>query len=57
MMHRQRGEFLRSLIAGLLMAAGRRGMAALRLDLRSSGDTAGPQDQVVGYGAWAFHQA
>lgn len=43
-------------IAGLLIAAGRRGMQALRLDLRSSGDTAGPRDQVVGYGAWAFHQ-
>jgi hypothetical protein len=32
-------------------------MAALRLDLRSSGDTAGPKDQVVGYGAWALHEA
>jgi MEMO1 family protein len=44
-------------LAGLLIAAGRRGMQARRLDLRSSGDTAGPKDQVVGYGAWAFHQA
>jgi hypothetical protein len=25
-----------------------------RLDLRSSGDTAGPRDEVVGYGAWAL---
>jgi hypothetical protein len=44
-------------IAGLLLEVSRRGMQARRLDLRSSGDTAGPQDQVVGYGAWAFHEA
>jgi MEMO1 family protein len=44
-------------IGGLLLAGARRGMAALRLDLRNSGDTAGPQDHVVGYGAWAFHAA
>jgi hypothetical protein len=44
-------------LAGLLIAAGRRGMQARRLDLRNSGDTAGPKDQVVGYGAWAFHEA
>jgi MEMO1 family protein len=43
-------------IAGLLIEGGRRRMAAQRLDLRSSGDTAGPKDQVVGYGAWAFHE-
>jgi MEMO1 family protein len=44
-------------IAGLLLEAGRRGLQALRLDLRSSGDTAGPKEQVVGYGAWAFREA
>jgi MEMO1 family protein len=44
-------------IAGLLIEAGRRGLQAVRLDLRNSGDTAGPRDQVVGYGAWAFHQS
>jgi MEMO1 family protein len=44
-------------IGGLLLAAGRRGIQARRLDLRNSGDTAGPKDQVVGYGAWAFHAA
>jgi AmmeMemoRadiSam system protein B len=44
-------------IAGLLMEAGRRGMRIERLDLRNSGDTAGPKDRVVGYGAWAFHEA
>jgi hypothetical protein len=44
-------------VGGLLVEAGRRGMQVTRLDLRSSGDTAGPKDQVVGYGAWAFHEA
>jgi hypothetical protein len=43
-------------IAGLLIQARRRGMQAARLDLRNSGDTAGPKDQVVGYGAWAFQE-
>jgi hypothetical protein len=43
-------------ISGLLMAASRRAMQAVRLDLRNSGDTAGPKDQVVGYGAWAFYE-
>jgi MEMO1 family protein len=43
-------------VAGLLIEAGRRGMQVLRLDLRNSGDTAGAKDQVVGYGAWAFHE-
>jgi len=40
---------------GLLHAAARRGMTIERLDLRNSGDTAGPRDRVVGYGAWALH--
>ena len=43
-------------VAGLLLEADRRGLRAARLDLRNSGDTAGPRDQVVGYGAWAFHE-
>ena len=43
-------------IAGLLIEAGRRGMQALRLDLRNSGDTAGSKDRVVGYGAWALYE-
>lgn len=42
-------------IAGLLVEARRHGLTADRLDLRNSGDTAGPRGQVVGYGAWAFH--
>ena len=45
----------RNAIAGLLHAARRRNLACRRLDLRSSGDTAGPRDRVVGYGAWVFH--
>ena len=40
-------------LAGLLVAARRRGMQVRTLDLRNSGDTAGPRDQVVGYGAYA----
>ena len=41
---------------GLLLAARQRGMAIERLDLRNSGDTAGPRDRVVGYGAWALYE-
>jgi len=41
-------------IAGLLIEAKRRNLKARRLSLCNSGDTAGPRDQVVGYGAWMF---
>ncbi len=41
-------------IRGWLLAARRRGLRVERLDLRSSGDTAGDPHSVVGYGAWAF---
>lgn len=41
-------------VAGLLIEAARRGLAAQRLALCNSGDTAGPRDRVVGYGAWMF---
>jgi AmmeMemoRadiSam system protein B/AmmeMemoRadiSam system protein A len=41
-------------VNGLLAAARRRGMRVETLDLRNSGDTAGPRDRVVGYGAWGF---
>ena len=41
-------------IAGLLIEANRRNLKARRLSLCNSGDTAGPRDQVVGYGAWLF---
>lgn len=44
-------------VAGLLIEAERHGMAARRLALCNSGDTAGPRDRVVGYGAWAFETA
>jgi AmmeMemoRadiSam system protein B len=43
-------------INGLSWVARRRGLRAELLDLRSSGDTAGPRDEVVGYGAFAFHE-
>jgi AmmeMemoRadiSam system protein B len=42
-------------LCGLLLQARRRGLKVHTLDLRSSGDTAGPRDRVVGYGAYAFH--
>jgi hypothetical protein len=42
-------------VNGLLEVARRKGLACELLDLRSSGDTAGPRDEVVGYGAFAFH--
>ena len=41
-------------IAGLLIETTRRGLKATRLSLCNSGDTAGPRDRVVGYGAWMF---
>jgi AmmeMemoRadiSam system protein B len=41
-------------ICGLLVAARRHGLHADTVDLRNSGDTAGPKDQVVGYGAYLF---
>lgn len=44
----------RNAIIGLLAEARRHGLGARLLDLRNSGDTAGPRDQVVGYGAYVF---
>ena len=41
-------------VSGLLLAARHHHLKATTLDLRSSGDTAGPRNQVVGYGAYAF---
>jgi MEMO1 family protein len=43
-------------VAGLLVEADRRGLAARRLALCNSGDTAGPRDRVVGYGAWKWEE-
>jgi AmmeMemoRadiSam system protein B len=45
----------RNPILGLLETARLHGMRAEAIDLRNSGDTAGPRDQVVGYGAYIFH--
>jgi hypothetical protein len=41
-------------VCGLLSAARRHGLSAHTVDLRNSGDTAGPKDRVVGYGAYLF---
>ena len=41
-------------VSGLLALARKRGLSAETIDLRNSGDTAGPRDQVVGYGAYVF---
>jgi len=43
-------------INGLTWVARRRGMRAALVDLRSSGDTAGGREEVVGYGAFAFYE-
>ncbi|HEC18431.1 MAG TPA: AmmeMemoRadiSam system protein B [Gammaproteobacteria bacterium] len=42
-------------VSGLLYLARERGLEGKTIDLRNSGDTAGPRDQVVGYGAYVFH--
>ena len=47
----------RHAVNGLLTLARRKGLSAATVDLRSSGDTAGPRDRVVGYGAYVFHEA
>jgi hypothetical protein len=44
-------------VRGLLTAARRRRLAPALLDLRNSGDTAGPRDRVVGYGSFALAAA
>jgi AmmeMemoRadiSam system protein B len=41
-------------LAGLLRVARTTGLRVETLDLRSSGDTAGDRERVVGYGAWSF---
>jgi AmmeMemoRadiSam system protein B len=41
-------------VQGLLLAARRHGLTACAVDVRNSGDTAGPRDAVVGYGAYVF---
>jgi len=44
-------------LRALLRVASTRGLAARVLDLRSSGDTSGQRDSVVGYGAFGFREA
>lgn len=41
---------------GLLALARARGLTLELVDLRSSGDTAGPRDEVVGYGSFLVHE-
>ncbi len=41
-------------IQGLLNVIRARGMRAATVGMCNSGDTAGPRDRVVGYGAWTF---
>jgi AmmeMemoRadiSam system protein A len=43
-------------VGGLLTAAKRRNLEIVTLDVRNSGDTAGPKDRVVGYGSWALFE-
>lgn len=45
----------RTPVSGLLLVAKEKNLHAETIDLRNSGDTAGPRDQVVGYGAYLFH--
>lgn len=44
-------------INGLVWVARRKQLRVELVDLRSSGDTAGSHDEVVGYGAFAFYEA
>ena len=41
-------------VSGLLRVARKKGLHGETIDLRNSGDTAGPRDRVVGYGAYVF---
>ena len=43
-------------VNGLLWVARRKNLHGVTIDLRNSGDTAGPRDQVVGYGAYVFNE-
>jgi AmmeMemoRadiSam system protein B len=42
-------------VSGLLYLARQHGLHGHTIDLRNSGDTAGPRDRVVGYGAYVFN--
>jgi len=43
-------------VCGLLRTAAAHGLRARTVDLRNSGDTGGPRDRVVGYGAFVFEE-
>jgi AmmeMemoRadiSam system protein B len=43
-------------VRGYLRAGRSHGLRARAVDLRNSGDTAGPRNQVVGYGAFVFEE-
>jgi AmmeMemoRadiSam system protein B len=43
-------------LRGLLSVARTKALRIERYDLRNSGDTAGPRDQVVGYGSWGLYE-
>lgn len=43
-------------LRGLLTAAKKHALHATTVDCRNSGDTAGPRNQVVGYGSYVFEQ-
>jgi AmmeMemoRadiSam system protein B len=45
----------RNPVSGLLLFARQHGLTVETLDLRNSGDTAGPRDQVVGYGTYVIN--
>lgn len=42
-------------VRGLLTLARKKGLREKTVDVRNSGDTAGPREQVVGYGAYLFY--
>ncbi|MFH1763821.1 MAG: AmmeMemoRadiSam system protein B, partial [Gemmatimonadota bacterium] len=44
----------RTPMGGLLLRAREEGLSVDCVDLRNSGDTAGPRNQVVGYGSFVF---
>lgn len=46
----------RNPVSGLLLYARKHGLSVEILDLRNSGDTAGPRDQVVGYGTYVINR-
>jgi len=46
----------RNPVSGLLMYARLHHLGIKTIDLRNSGDTAGPRDQVVGYGAYVLNE-